>query len=158
MEDKIKKLLEEYLISYPNLFLVNIKISGKGEGMNKISIFLDGENGVSIDQCADISRKLGNDIEERNLIENAYNLEVSSPGIDQPLMVFQQYLRNKGRDVQVEQNNDKLITGRLEEVSETEISILEHDKSKNKSKKYSSKVISISFEDIKKTIVLVSFN
>ncbi len=158
MEDKIKELLKEYLISYPSLFLVNVKISGKGQETNKISVFLDGEQGVSIDQCAAISRKLGNDLEERNLIENAYNLEVSSPGLDQPLMVLQQYVRNRGRDIQVEQADGKLVTGRLEEVSEKEISVLEHDKSKNKSKKYSSKTTAIPFEEIKKTIVLVSFN
>lgn len=158
IEEKIKELVESYLISYPNLFLINIKLSKRGSEISKIIIFLDGQEGVSIDECGEISRKLGNDLEEKNLIENAYNLEVSSPGIDEPLMIPQQYTRNIGRDIQVEDQDGKVISGRLDEVSETEISILTFDKSKNKGLKYSKNVEQVSFEIIKKTIVLVSFN
>ncbi|MCP4521587.1 MAG: ribosome maturation factor RimP [Cytophagales bacterium] len=158
VEEKITELLEGTLISYPHLFLVACKFSGKEEHITKVTIFLDGEQGVSIDECAEISRKLGNDIEERDLVKAAYNLEVSSPGIDQPLVIKPQYIRNKGRDVQIELEDGKVISGKLEEVTKEGVSILEHDKSKNKSKKYSNKAIEITFQNIKKTIVLVSFN
>jgi ribosome maturation factor RimP len=56
----------------------------------KLIILLDGDNGIGIDECAQVSRHVGFHLEEENVIETAYNLEVSSPGIDTPFRCHHQ--------------------------------------------------------------------
>ena len=103
--------LEKTLISFieknllDNQFLVDLKVSS---GATKISVAVDTEEGILIDACGKISRKLGDYIEEEELIEGAYILEVSSPGLDQPLLRIEQYKKN------IEEN---LINNIVEEIT-----------------------------------------
>ncbi|MCR6639771.1 MAG: ribosome maturation factor RimP [Sporocytophaga sp.] len=132
IEEKILQIAEKNLSS-DDLFIVDLVITGNS-GRQKISITLDGDNGVDIDTCAYLSRKVGNEIEETNLIDAAYVLEVSSPGIDQPLKLKRQYYRNIGRRVSVTLLDDSQINGLLKEVNE-ELIVLDAEKKINRQKK-----------------------
>jgi ribosome maturation factor RimP len=142
------------------LFLVDIEISGS-HTTQKITVLLDGDKGVSIEDCARISRKLGETIEEENLIENAYLLEISSPGIDEPLKLNRQYVKNIGRRVSVVLINEQVKVGKLEAVNDERIVIQEEIKDPSaggKSKKIKVVPVEIQFNEIKKSNVLIAFN
>lgn len=131
LENTLTEILEEHL------FPVDIQISG--EGRMTVKIWLDGDNGVTIDECAVISRKLGTIIEEQELIDGPYVLEVSSPGVGEPLKLLRQYRKNINRflELQLIENEGKVISGKLVEVGENSIQILKEiaKKGKNKAKK-----------------------
>src|SRR5580700_11055826 len=97
IEKRVTELVEEKIAEKPNLFIVDIKMHSNG----KLIILVDGDSGVGIDDCASISRHVGFRLEEENVIETAYNLEVSSPGIDTPLTTIRQYLKNIERNLSI---------------------------------------------------------
>ena len=154
LTEKLRELIIEHLQD-DQYFIVDIKVSGGG-GKQKVVVLLDGDNGISIEMCAKISRKLANSIEELDLIADAFNLEVSSPGLDNPLLQQRQYRKNIGRKLNVILNSQLEIKGELLEVDETKIKIKEEYKEKGK-KKTLYREIEIPFTDIIKTNVLVIF-
>ena len=143
----------EEIITDPQYFVVDMVISGSDK--KKILILIDGDEGVTIDYCASVSRQLAHKMEEDNVLENAYVLEVSSPGLDHPLTDKRQYVKNIGRDVKVE-TEDKTMKGELLEVENDYIIINQQIKEKGK-KKILEEEVTIPFKEIKKTKVLVSF-
>jgi ribosome maturation factor RimP len=144
----IKKWVEEFLDQ--SLFVVDVSIAG-AKGHQKLRISLDGDKGVTIDQCATVSRKLAARLDAEDLIKDAYQLEVSSAGIDQPLKMLRQYQKNVGRQVKVALKNGKEEKGALEAVSEKDLTL------KKALKKKETELITISFEDIQHTKVLITF-
>lgn len=76
-------------------FLVDIKASVKG----KIQVFIDGQSGVSIEDCVATSRYLEQQLETAQIVPENYVLEVSSPGMDNPFKVIQQYQKNIGKNI-----------------------------------------------------------
>ncbi|MFA0961696.1 ribosome maturation factor RimP [Roseivirga sp. BDSF3-8] len=152
LKTHIANLVEENLPD-ESAFLVDIIIKGTNTG-KKVLILIDGDQGVSIDTCADISRKVGNDLEENDLVDSAYTLEVSSPGLDHPLASIRQYRKNIGRRVRITLEDDKEAVGELLEVHDDKVLINKETKVKRKINK---KETEIPFNDIRKTIVLVSF-
>src|SRR3546814_15291222 len=78
-----------------DLFLVSVQYVPNA----KLSILVDGDNGLNIQDCAAISRHVGFHLEEENIIEAAYNIEVSSPGIEFPLVLDRQFMRSEERRV-----------------------------------------------------------
>ena len=81
---KLTAELEIIINEFPELFLVDLTVTGVS-GNQRVLVLIDGEAGLPIESCSLISRKLSNRIEEEDLIDGAFNLEVSSPGIDRPL-------------------------------------------------------------------------
>jgi ribosome maturation factor RimP len=154
LQHTIEAIVSQHLES--QYFLVEIVVGGSKTKPNKISIFLEGDEGIPIDYCATISRKVGHALEEMNLIDGAYTLEVSSPGVGEPLKLHRQYQKNIGRQVQVSLKDGKTIVGKLETVSQESITlaILPEKKSKKQTENL---LQEISFENILKTIILVSF-
>ncbi len=148
---RIKELAESHL-NDPSHFLVDVLISKYKP--TKIVVQLDGDKGVSIDACADVSRKLSEDLEILNLIEGAYNLEVGTPGLDVPLKLKRQYYANVGRSVKVQVKSRNYMEGKLLEVSEEKIVV----ETPSKERKKELVKVEILFSDIEKTIVTVSFN
>jgi ribosome maturation factor RimP len=67
-----------------------------------LRVFVYGEQGVSIDDCAALSRMIGNVIDRTDLFENGYTLEVSSPGLDRPLKTPLDYRYRQGETIKVE--------------------------------------------------------
>ena len=152
IEEKIARIAEENLLDN-SLFLVEVKISTGG--MSKVEVLIDGDNGVDISVCATLSRKIGEVVEVENLIEGAYNLEVSSPGVGQPLKLIRQYRANKGRELKVLLNDGNELNGKLKEVGNDEI-LMEIEIREKKHKKVLEEK-RIVLNDIKKAKVQVSF-
>jgi ribosome maturation factor RimP len=116
---------------------------------------LDGDNGIAIEDCVQVSRHVGYHLEEENVIDRAYRLEVSSPGIDSPLLLNRQYEKNVGRDVKVKLLDGNKKEGQLLSVSDSAISI--EVKVKEKGKKAVLVQTEIPLDQIKETKVLISF-
>jgi len=95
-------------------------------------------------------------MEEDEVLENAYVLEVSSPGLDHPLINLRQYLKNVGRKVKVDTTDGQAIRGELLEAKADFILVNQEIKEKGK-KKIKLEETKVSFENIDKTKVLVSF-
>ncbi len=149
-EEQIKEWLDSE-IEDNSIFVVEIEIKGEKGGKKKIIIYLDGDEGLSIEQCTKISRKLGKRIEESEFVDENLILEVSSFGVGRPLKLFRQYLNNVGRKLKVDLEDGKSLEGILKEAQEDRI-VLE------KKKKKEIQSIEIEMKDIKSTQVLVSFN
>lgn len=144
----IKSWVEESLSD--ELFIVDVSLTGP-RNQQKLKVLLDGDKGVTIDQCAEVSRKLAGRLEENEVFPGAYHLEVSSAGIDQPLKFKRQYYKNIGRQVKVLLNDGKEAKGFLESVTEKGITV------KTLLKKKEELLNNIEFENIQHIKVLVTF-
>jgi len=145
----VEKLLSE------DQFLVEMEIRGSSS-KPKVIILIESDSNLTIDACAQISRKVADEIEERNLIDSRYVLEVSSPGIDKPLVNTRQYRKNIGRTVNLKTTDGKESEGELKNVEENFIIL--NKRINKKGRKIETKEMKIPFENITTTKVLVSFN
>jgi len=125
---------------------------GKGAG-TKLIILLDGDQGVSISKCVEMSRQVSHFIDEEVALDEPLTLEVSSAGLDHPLTINRQYVKNIGKNVSVTLNDQRIVKGKLSEVTNESIQL---DVVIDKKKKTEAKEL-INFNDINKTIVQVSF-
>ncbi len=133
------------------IFLVEMKISPA----NDVKIFLDADDGITIEKCASINKALYKYIEESELFPGGnFSLEVSSPGIDEPLKLFRQYKKNIGRKIEVLLKDGTKIEGKLLTVDDNKI-VLE-DRT-GKGSKTIIKTTTILFDQIKQTKVLITF-
>lgn len=134
-----------------DIFLVSIKI----KPINNIKIYLDADGGLGIEKCIRINRALYRIMEEMGMYPDGdFSLEVSSPGIDEPLKLLRQYKKNVGRNVEVTLNDDTKKEGTLSAVNDEAITILYTE---GKGKKAVTVQAEISFTDIKQTKVQVKF-
>ncbi len=148
---KIKELAEGLLSADPTIFLVRVHI----RPINNISVYVDGDQGVTIDKCVKLNRALYKLIVEEGVCpDGEFALEVSSPGVDEPLMLERQYTKNIGRVVEVTDNEGKLIEGKLLGVTAEGIEI-EEEKGKGKKKEVVKH--QIPFSTIKSTVVKIIF-
>lgn len=152
VDKRIRELIEEKLADRPDLFIVEIKVVNN----TKVTILLDGDNGIGIHDCALVSRHVGFHLEEENLIDQAYNLEVSSPGLDTPLILDRQFQKNIGRTVEVKLPEGKKAEGQLLNADEQSITILETVKVKGKKNTTSVEKV-INKNDFIEVKVIVSF-
>lgn len=147
----IKELVAGLIASETEYFLVSVDI----RPINNISIFIDGDAGITIDKCVKLNRALYKQIVEKGLYEDgSFGLVVSSPGIEEPLTMKRQYVKNIGRLVEVELNEGKLIEGKLIAADNDGI-VVEEEKGKGKKKEVVSHVLL--FDAIKSTTVKVVF-
>jgi ribosome maturation factor RimP len=151
IEKRVRELVEEKIADKPSLFILDIKMHANG----KLIILVDGDHGIGIDDIAAISRHVGFKLEEENVIETAYNLEVSSPGIDTPLTTIRQYLKNIERNLAIKMADGIKREGKLTGITEDAILIEEKIKEKGKRAETIESVIPIS--KITETKVLISF-
>ncbi|MHB1177545.1 MAG: ribosome assembly cofactor RimP, partial [Daejeonella sp.] len=105
--------------------------------------------------CVAISRHVGFHLEEENAIEQAYNLEVSSPGLDTALKSLRQYQKNINRLLSINQKDGNTREGKL--ISTDDSGIVIEENIKEKGKKAALVQSAIPFERITETKVLVSF-
>jgi ribosome maturation factor RimP len=153
--DTKQKAIEDFvnaqLKGSEDVFLVEVKVIPG----NNIKVFLDADNGITIDKCIKINRALYNQIEESDIFPNGdFSLEVSSPGVDEPLKLHRQYKKNIGRTVEVTMNDGTKKEGKLTEVNDDEILIEEKS---GQGKKTVIKTTNILFNQVKHTKVLVTF-
>ena len=112
----------------PGFFLVEIKIL-KG---NNIKVFIDADQGAGIDKLVQYNRSLYKQLEEQEFYPGGdFSLEVSSPGLEEPLKLYRQYLKNIGRYAEILTNDGRQIEGKLLSASELEI-VLEEERGKDK--------------------------
>ena len=146
------------LEAQPQYFLVDIKI----KPTNNVKVFLDGDQGITIEKCISINRPLYKLLEETQLFPDGdFSLEVSSPGLDEPLKLYRQYVKNTGRLVEVLLKDGRKVEGKLLEVNETSL-MIEETKGKNlygrpAGKKKELLVHHILFDDIKSTKLQIVF-
>jgi ribosome maturation factor RimP len=152
---RINELLTPYLED-GKYFVVDLSISNSKRNP-VLTLLLDTDEGISIDECAKISRKLGNDIEAENLFETPFVMEVSSPGVDIPLTNARQYSKNIGRNLKITQVDGEKKVGKLSVLAETGIEIFE-EVLRGKLKSVKKEPTFIGFDQIKSAQVLVSFN
>jgi ribosome maturation factor RimP len=145
-KQKIEELFEEHAKG-SGLFLVSVKVSNS----NRIIILADKNDGITIDECAAIHRHIENGFDRD---KEDFELQVSSPGLDAPFTVIEQYYKNENRKVEVVDNDGSKYTGRLKNVTnggfelETEL--------KTKGQTIELKDISFNFEQIKSTRVILT--
>ncbi len=145
----LEKLLQPLLVD--DIFLVSVKI----KPTNNYKVYIDADSGLGIEKCTRINRALYRQIEETGLHPDGnFSLEVSSPGIDEPLKLLRQYKKNTGRYVEVTLNDGQKKEGKLKEATEDAI-IVEEIHGKGKKAITADSVIA--FSDIKQTTVQIKF-
>lgn len=147
--EEVKQMVEGIISNDPTLFLVDVKLKGN-QGSQRLIVLLDGDSGITIDQCSEVSRSLAAQLEERDLIDGKYHLEVSSAGVDFPIQFVRQYQKNIGRSLTVTLKDGSKLEGELKEIQNGLI-VLEEKKKKEKIRH------EINLEEIDKSIVIVSF-
>ncbi len=151
LEQQIATLAEGKLTNSHH-FIVDVVVSAR-KGPKKVLIIMDGDDGINIDDCAEVSREVAKTLDELALFEDSYLLEVSTPGVDYPLKLKRQYHKHVGRRLRVK-TVEKTLEGKLETVTEEEIILLEESGS---GKKRQTTNTAINFSQIEKAFVLVSF-
>jgi len=148
MISKIEALLAP-LLEGTDMFVTNLQI----EPGNNIKLFLDADEGLNVQKSVSINRQLVTQIDELGWYPNGdYSLEVSSPGVDEPLRSIRQYKKNIGRTLAVTNMEDLEQIGVLKAVTEKGISI-----EVKINKKKETALVEVPFENIKQSIVQVIF-
>jgi ribosome maturation factor RimP len=142
----IQGIVEEF-IKGTDLFLVAVKVSSS----NRITILADKKSGITIDECASIHRHVDNSLDRDT---EDYELQVSSPGLDLPFGVIEQYYKNEGKKVEVIDNEGSKFAGILKNVTAGGFELETEVKIKGKTKEL--KDISFNFEQIKSTRVILT--
>lgn len=151
-KEQVSKLLEDVLLEKSELFLIDLSISDS----YKIIVTLDGDNGVNLQDCIDISRAIENNLDRE---EHDYELEVASVGVGSPLKLVRQYVKNIGRTLIVKTNNET-IEAELVEANNDHIVLSwqsREPKKIGKGKETVQKRQEIPYSEIKEAIVTIKF-
>src|SRR5579872_2713486 len=147
----VEGLVGEVLTAEPGYFLVEVRI----KPTRNVKVFIDGDEGISIEKCVRFNRALYKKIEASGIFPPGdFSLEVSSPGLDEPLKLHRQYKKNVGRLVELVLQDGSKNGGRLLEVSEDGI-IIEESRGRNKKKETVNHAFL--FDNIKSTRIQVVF-
>ncbi|MAJ06065.1 MAG: ribosome assembly cofactor RimP [Crocinitomicaceae bacterium] len=152
---KIIKLAEERINELNNgNYLVAVDISSK----NAIKVKMDNINqGVSVKDCVSVSRNIEHNLDRE---KEDFELQVTSPGLDQPFVVINQYLKNLGNKVTVTTTSNAVLIGELLEANKKEITLKEIKIKKNtatKKKETIEDIHQIMMSEIKETKLIISF-
>jgi len=154
IEDQIRIIGEKVnnlLANHPSHFLVEVRI----KPTNNVKVFIDADEGVILSELIEYNRKLYKQLEESGMFPDGdFSLEVSSPGLDEPLKLFRQYKKNIGRFVEILFKDSTKKEGKLVEATEDGV-VIETETGKGKKKE--TKQESILFDQIKNTKIQVKF-
>ncbi len=152
-KEKVYDLLSKALEERPSLFLIDFSISDGG----KITVTLDGDNGVSLQDCIDVSRAIEHNLDRE---EHDFALEVASAGATSPLKDKRQFKKNVGRTLKVKTVAGEEIQAEITEAND-EFIVLEwkarEPKQIGKGKETVHKKAEIRYEDIKEAVVVIIF-
>ncbi|AZA61527.1 MULTISPECIES: ribosome assembly cofactor RimP [Chryseobacterium] len=149
----IETLLNDFLQTREDLFLIDLKFSAGDD----ITVILDGDNGVSVQDCLDASRAIEFNMDRE---EHDFSLQVMSAGLSEPLSIPRQFHKNIGREIEVLLNDSSEIEGELAKVDEEKITlVLRYRKPKEvgKGKVDVEEEKEIPYSDIKKALVVLKF-
>ncbi len=144
----IEAIIGEHLAG-TDLFLIDLKVSPS----NRISVYIDGDNGVTIDNCIALSRAIEGSLDRE---EEDFELNVSSAGAEQPLKLKRQYIKNKGRNIQVLTLSEEIIEGKLIDADDNKI-VIEPKKKKKGAKGKEILPLEISYEEIEEAKIVIMF-
>lgn len=146
MIEKIKVLeLVNQALEGSDKFLVSLKITPD----NRIYVDIDGDNGITIDDCIELSRAIESQLDRE---EEDFALDVSSAGADQPLKLTRQYRKNIGRDVEVVYLDGEKVEGDLTAADEEGFTVRTHG-----TKKQAPQELRMAYRDVKSTRVVIKF-
>jgi ribosome maturation factor RimP len=132
--EKIREFVEGVLPAM-GLELVEIQYRQEGEGW-VLRLFLDGPDGIGLDQCSKVSKELSVFLDVEDLIPHAYQLEVSSPGLERPLVKAADYKRFVGKKARIKVRHPmagkKVFIGLIGESDEHGFSLLYEDGSEQR--------------------------
>jgi ribosome maturation factor RimP len=150
-KESIEKMVDRY-ITGSDLFIVDIHVSSSGN----IRVLIDSPRGISLGECVDLSKAIEKEIDRD---KHDFDLEVSSPGLSEPLRVLPQYIKNTGREVEVTTLEGLKHDGKLLRVTEKGIVIEEKVKQKGEKKRPEIKSVEthLDFNLIRSTKVVVSY-
>jgi len=150
-ENKVKELVKEKL--QKNMFLVNVSVSKS----NLINIFVDSFDGLTIDQCVAISRHVEHSFDRET---EDFELQVSSPGLNESFAVNEQYLKNIGREIEVLTANGDKLTGVLKEADSEKVKVESRKREKvegHKKKQLEVREFELKYDEIKTAKAVISF-
>ena len=148
---KIAELAKESLLSSAQ-YVVNVLASAKN--LSKITVVVDSDDSITVDDCTAISNRLSQKLDEANVGSSRYVLEVTTPGLDQPLALIRQYHKNIGRQMKVQLKDHTMVQGKLISSTDNEIVIREES---GKGKHKTEREVMIPYENIERAFVMVSF-
>jgi ribosome maturation factor RimP len=151
-KEKVNTVLTEGLLEKPSIFLIDLTITDAF----KIIVSIDGDNGVVLQDCIDISRAIENNLDRE---EQDFSLEVASVGVGSPLKMIRQYKKNVGRTLIVKTATEN-IEAELLDANDVFITLswkAREPKKIGKGKETVQKKQQIPYTDIKEAIVTVTF-
>lgn len=133
MSERVVEKIEEFvrqLLPPMGLELVEVQFRREGHGW-VLRVFIDCAEGVTVDHCAEVSRELSDFLDVEDLIEHAYHLEISSPGLERPLRSISDFARFTGKKARVklreEINGQKVFIGNIQNVTEDTVELVGED-------------------------------
>jgi len=150
---KVEQLVHEFLETRKDLYLIDLKISAGDD----ITVILDGDESLSLQDCLDASRAIEFNLDRE---EHDFSLQVMSPGLSEPLKFSRQYKKNMGREIEVLLMNDEKIQGEITAVDEEGVTLtLKYRRPKlvGKGKEDVVEEKKIIFSEIKKALVIIKF-
>jgi ribosome maturation factor RimP len=152
-KSKVQVVLDGVLEQHPTLFLIDLEVNEA----NRISIILDGDSGINLQDCITVSRAVESNLDRE---EQDFSLEVASAGVSRPLQLVRQYKKNVGRNLKVKTRSNQVIEATLTAADDENITLeweAREPKKIGKGKETVSKKIDIAYIDIIEAIVIVSF-
>lgn len=150
---KVEQLVHGFLETRKDLYLVDLKISAGDD----ITVILDGDEGLSLQDCLDASRAIEFNLDRE---EHDFSLQVMSPGLSEPLKLPRQFKKNMGREIEVLLNSDEKIQGEVVAVDEDKVTIVlryRRPKLIGKGKEDVVENKEIPYTEIKKALVVIKF-
>lgn len=150
---KVESLLQNFLVERTDLFLMDLKISAASD----ITVILDGDQGVTLQDCLDASRAIENNLDRE---AHDFSLQVMSSGLSEPLKFPRQYKKNRGRKIEILLADDKMIEGEIMDADDEKVTlILRYRKPKDigKGKIDVEEQLEIFYQNIKKAIITIEF-
>jgi len=150
---KVEQLVHEFLETRKDLYLVDLKISAGDD----ITVILDGDEGLSLQDCLDASRAIEFNLDRE---EHDFSLQVMSPGLSEPLKLPRQFKKNMGREIEVLLNSDEKIQGEVVAVDDEKVTVVlryRRPKLIGKGKEDVVENKEIPYTEIKKALVVIKF-
>ena len=150
---KVEQLVHEFLETRKDLYLVDLKISAGDD----ITVILDGDEGLSLQDCLDASRAVEFNLDRE---EHDFSLQVMSPGLSEPLKLPRQFKKNMGREIEVLLNSDEKIQGEVVAVDDEKVTVVlryRRPKLIGKGKEDVVENKEIPYTEIKKALVVIKF-
>jgi ribosome maturation factor RimP len=153
LREKVENLLQEAFEENNSLFLIELNINDA----NHISVVIDGDNGVSVNDCIEVSRKIEHNLDRE---EEDFSLDVASAGVSTPLEMPRQYRKNIGRTLAVMTKAGEKFQGELTKFEDDRITLnwkAREPKPVGKGKVTVNKEAVLPLGDVKEAKVIITF-